>query len=48
MGTTGKSTFKTLAAVNVKDRLEKKVYLRDFKLSSIQKFAFDGKIYLVG
>ena len=30
------------------DRLEKKVYLRDFKLSSIQKFAFDGKIYLVG
>jgi hypothetical protein len=30
------------------DRLEKKVYLRDFKLASIQKFAFDGKIYLVG
>ena len=30
------------------DRLEKKVYLRDFKLASIQKFAFDGKIYLIG
>ena len=30
------------------DRLEKKIYLRDFKLASIQKFAFDGKIYLVG
>tara|TARA_Y100000310_G_scaffold148347_1_gene147588 strand:+ start:2219 stop:2752 length:534 start_codon:yes stop_codon:yes gene_type:complete len=30
------------------DRLEKKIYLRDFKLASIKKFAFDGKIYLVG
>ena len=29
------------------DRLEKKIYLRDFKLASIQKFAFDGKVYLV-
>lgn len=29
------------------DRLEKKVYLRDFMLSSIQKFAFDKKVYLV-
>tara|TARA_R100000908_G_C3697287_1_gene109193 strand:- start:57 stop:590 length:534 start_codon:yes stop_codon:yes gene_type:complete len=30
------------------DRLEKKIYLRDFKLASIRKFAFDGKVYLVG
>jgi hypothetical protein len=30
------------------DKLVKKIYLRDFKLASIQKFAFDGKNYLVG
>jgi hypothetical protein len=30
------------------DKLVKKIYLRDFKLASIQKFAFDGKIYLIG
>ena len=30
------------------DRLEKKIYLRDFKLASIRKFAFDGKLYFIG
>ena len=28
--------------------LTKKVYLRDYKFESIRKFAFDGKVYLVG
>ena len=33
---------------STQDRLEKKIILRDFRLDSIKKFAFDGKIYLVG
>ena len=32
---------------STQERLEKKVYLRDFKIASIQKFAFNKKVYLV-
>ena len=33
---------------STQNRLEKKIILRDFRLDSIKKFAFDGKIFLVG
>jgi hypothetical protein len=33
---------------STQDELEKKIYLRDFKLSSIKRLAFGGKMFLVG
>ena len=30
------------------DKLTKKIYLRDFKLASTRKFAFDRKLYFIG
>ena len=33
---------------STQDGLEKKIYLRDYKLSSVKRLAFGGKLYLIG